>query len=106
MAADQSQGCARFSRRALLRCAGRGVVGAFVISTKPAAGQAKVSKQVVAYQDHPDGSKRCDCCTQFEAPDACKVVQGPVTPAGSCRLFVLKRRQASDRPVIEPTVPS
>ena len=106
MAADRSRGYAGFSRRLLLRCIGSWAVAAFVIDVNPAAAQAKVSKQVVAYQDHPDGSKRCDRCAQFEPPDACKVVQGPIAPSGSCRLFVLKRQQASDRPLIEPVVPS
>jgi hypothetical protein len=45
----------------------------------------------VNYQDHPDGDKRCDKCTQFQPPDACKVVDGSISPQGSCRIFILNR---------------
>jgi hypothetical protein len=48
----------------------------------------KISKKAVAYQDHPDGEKRCERCAQFQPPDACKVVEGPISPQGSCRIFI------------------
>jgi hypothetical protein len=48
----------------------------------------KISKKAVAYQDHPDGDKRCEKCAQFQPPDACKMVEGPISPQGSCRIFV------------------
>ena len=83
-----------FSRRTLLQIACGGAITGLGIA-KNAAAQPKVSKQVVVYQDHPDGSKRCDRCTQFEPPNGCKVVQGPISPEGSCRLFVPLRQQAS-----------
>ena len=56
------------------------------ISSGPA--QPKISKIAVNYQDHPDGNKRCDKCIQFQPPDACKVVEGTISPQGSCRIFV------------------
>ena len=55
---------------------------------KPAAATIKISKAAVAYQDHPEGEKRCDKCVQFQPPDACKMVEGPISPEGSCRIFV------------------
>ena len=76
-------------RRALLRYA-IGVAGGLVIScgsSNDAIAAAKISKRAVAYQDHPDGEKRCEKCAQFQPPDACKVVEGPVGPQGSCRIF-------------------
>ena len=51
----------------------------------------KISKQAVAYQDHPDGDKRCDKCVQFQPPHACKLVDGTINPAGSRRIFVPMR---------------
>jgi hypothetical protein len=51
--------------------------------------QPKISKVAVNYQDHPDGDKRCDKCVQFQPPDACKMVEGTISPQGSCRIFVL-----------------
>ena len=47
----------------------------------------KISKTAVAYQDRPDGDKRCDKCAQFQPPDACKMVEGRISPQGSCRIF-------------------
>ena len=52
----------------------------------------KISKKAVAYQDHPDGDKECAKCAQFQPPDACKMVEGPISPQGSCRIFVPVRQ--------------
>jgi hypothetical protein len=83
-------GSARLSRRSLLGGA-ISVVGILGVAPKPAAAQPKISKVAVNYQDHPDGDKRCDKCVQFQPPDACKVVDGAISPQGSCRIFVLSR---------------
>ena len=80
---------ARLSRRSLLG----GVIGAAgILGATPnqANAQPKISKVAVNYQDHPDGDKRCDKCAQFQPPDACKVVEGSISPEGSCRIFILK----------------
>ena len=80
---------ARLSRRSLLG----GVIGAAGIlgaTLNQANAQPKISKVAVNYQDHPDGDKRCDKCAQFQPPDACKVVEGSISPEGSCRIFILK----------------
>jgi hypothetical protein len=58
----------------------------------PAAAAPKISKKAVAYQDHPDGDKECAKCAQFQPPDACKMVEGPISPQGSCRIFVPVRQ--------------
>jgi len=74
-----------------------GVVGASVLfhdMPHPAAAVIKVSQKTVAYRDHPEGDKRCDKCVQFQPPDACKMVDGPISPNGYCQLFVLKRQSA------------
>ena len=81
-------GSARLSRRSLLG----GAIGAIgILGGAPdlAKAQPKISKVAVNYQDHPDGDKRCDKCVQFQPPDACKVVDGTISPQGSCRIFVL-----------------
>jgi hypothetical protein len=76
-------------RRALLQyaIAAAGGLAACCGSPDDATAAPKISKRAVAYQDHPDGEKRCEKCTQFQPPDACKVVEGPVSPQGSCRIF-------------------
>jgi hypothetical protein len=63
-----------------------GVLGG--TAAKTAVASPKISKKAVAYQDHPDGDKRCDKCAQFQPPDACKMVEGQINPQGSCRIFV------------------
>lgn len=49
-----------------------------------------VSKQDAQYQDQPKGEQRCSSCTNFQAPSACLVVEGTVTPNGWCKLFKAK----------------
>ena len=84
---------APLGRRALLRYA-VGAAGGIAICyapLRPAIAAPKISKKAVAYQDHPEGDKRCEKCAQFQPPDACKMVEGPISPEGSCRIFVPAR---------------
>ena len=46
-----------------------------------------ISKAAVAYQDQPQGGRECDKCLQFVSPDGCKIVEGTISPHGSCRIF-------------------
>ena len=84
----------QMSRRAFLRASGGVAVGGIVVETtsRRAAASAKLSQQVVAYQDHPDGGKRCDQCTHFQAPNACRIVAGVIRPDGYCRFFTARNR--------------
>ena len=52
----------------------------------------KISQKAVAYQDHPEGDKRCEKCAQFQAPNGCKMVDGPINPQGYCRIFAPLRQ--------------
>ena len=45
---------------------------------------------VVAYQDTPKNSQQCDGCIQFQAPNACQVVDGTISPTGWCKLWTKK----------------
>lgn len=54
-------------------------------------------RETLAYQDRsPDPHKACDHCAQYvEASSAsvcggCKVLKGPVSPAGTCKVFAPK----------------
>jgi hypothetical protein len=76
-------------RYALGAAGGMAICGA---PPNPATAAPKISKKAVAYQDHPDGDKQCERCTQFQPPDACKMVEGPISPQGSCRIFVPMRQ--------------
>ena len=66
---------------------GAAILGPTVAST-PA--DAKPSQKLVGYQDTPKGNLRCDNCLQFEPPSSCKVVEGDVSPAGWCKVYVKK----------------
>jgi hypothetical protein len=67
-------------------------VAIYCVSPNLAAASPKISKTAVAYQDHPDGDKRCEKCAQFQAPDGCKMVEGAISPQGSCRIFMPLRQ--------------
>jgi hypothetical protein len=83
-----------FSRRALLFrvVTTVGAAALFSVAAGDANGQPKISKKAVAYQDHPEGDRRCDKCIQFQPPDGCKIVDGQISPQGCCRIFVLAQR--------------
>ena len=80
----------RISRRRLL---GRGVAGAAAAAI--AAGVAgerawaayKVPKSQAGYKEVARGGARCDRCIQFLPPSGCKIVDGAVSPQGSCNFF-------------------
>src|SRR6266852_4083692 len=97
---------ALISRRSLLHGA-VGVAGAAAIhgaTPIPATGAPKISQKAVAYQDHPDGDKRCDKCVQFQPPSACKMVDGTISPQGSCRIFVPNRQALQRSMTVSSTV--
>ena len=58
-------------------------------SSRSAAG-APVSQQDAQYKDQPSGQQRCSMCANFQAPSACLVVVGTVSPNGWCKLFKAK----------------
>jgi hypothetical protein len=54
------------------------------------AAQQKRSQGDAKYQTAPKGDQRCEGCANFQAPNACKFVQGDISPSGWCQLFVKK----------------
>ena len=82
---------ARVSRRSLLRTAAVAAGGAAILGTaasRPA--EAKAQPKIVGYQDTPHGAQQCDNCSQFVAPDSCKVVDGKISPTGWCKVYAKK----------------
>ncbi len=77
-----------FSRRTVLI----GAAGAVPLLALGATGAraAKLSQSAVRYQDSPKEGKRCDGCNLFIAPNACKSVDGKISPSGWCALWVKK----------------
>jgi hypothetical protein len=84
----------RISRRKVLTVAA-GVAGAAtgvaaIVGTSTPARAAKASQKSVKYQGSPKGDARCDNCALFEAPNACKTVEGPIAPEGWCMVYAKK----------------
>ena len=66
------------------------VTGSILGENRGAIAQTKAAKSVVAYQDTPHEGQSCATCLQFEPPSGCKVVEGTVSPAGWCKIYVKK----------------
>jgi hypothetical protein len=79
------------SRRVMLSSAAL-ALGAAATGTAAIRAQAqqKISQANAKYQDHPNGTQECDGCIQFQAPNACKIVESPINPKGWCQFFGAK----------------
>jgi len=55
-----------------------------------AGAQQKLTQATATYQDQPKGQQSCAACFNFQPPDACKFVQGAISPNGWCLLFAPK----------------
>lgn len=88
---DGKQDRKGFSRRVVIArtalAVGAAATGA--VATRALA-QQKISQANAKYQDHPNGNNECDGCVQFQAPNACKIVEGPINPKGWCQFFGAK----------------
>jgi len=67
-----------------------GLAGAALVPGRATAGTSKLDQRSAAYQPTPKGKARCDNCTQWQQPDACKVVAGKINPAGWCVVYARK----------------
>ena len=77
-------------RSALARCVvSVTAVLAFLKSTTR-ADAAKMAQAVAGYQASPKGSQQCDNCTLFEPPNACRLIDGTISPTGWCRFYAKK----------------
>ena len=52
--------------------------------------QTKIAKAMLMYQDTPKDGNHCGICAQFEPPDQCKIVEGPINAHGWCAAFAPK----------------
>jgi hypothetical protein len=57
---------------------------------RAAAAGSKLPPSDAGYQATPRGKARCEVCVNYQAPSACKVVDGPISPNGWCSLFAPK----------------
>ena len=63
-----------------------GGVGLATIVSKEA--EAKIKPALVGYQDSPKDGHDCKGCKLFEPPNACKSVDGVISPNGWCKLWL------------------
>jgi hypothetical protein len=77
------------SRRGALK-AGLALLGIGVIVQAHAQDAEKLAQNIVQYQPTPKGNARCRLCGNFIAPNACKIVTGPIVPQGWCVAFAPK----------------
>jgi len=85
--------CRRISRRVVLTSAvlSLGAATAAAVVSQVAA-QQKISQADAKYQTTPKGDQRCDGCANFQPPNACKFVEGNISPNGWCQLFGAKTK--------------
>lgn len=74
------------SRREVIGTIAGGVSAGMLFRT-PTRASDKMTRQQAQYQDMPNGIYSCGLCTLFEAPNACKVVEGEVSKDGWCKAF-------------------
>jgi hypothetical protein len=88
MKMTESNASACVSRRTVLIAA----AGAAPLLALGATGAraAKMAQTAVKYQPTPKDGKQCDGCNLFVAPNACKSVDGAISPKGWCALWVKK----------------
>ena len=67
-----------------------GATGVSLTAPRAYAVPAKLPPDQVHYQATPNGDARCELCANWQAPGACKLVAGPISPSGWCSLFAKK----------------
>ncbi len=81
------------SRRRLLSAgallaAGGAMLGAAAANSARAS--SKAAQNSVSYRPKPQGRARCDNCSQWQPPAACKLVDGQISPSGWCAIYAPK----------------
>ena len=83
--------CRRISRRMVLSGTALALGAAATTgAVSQSRAQQKLSQADAKYQTTPKGDQRCDACVNFQPPNACKFVQGDISPSGWCQLFAKK----------------
>lgn len=59
-------------------------------AVRTAAAQEKLAPDIVQYQKTPKDGAKCSACVNFVAPNACKIVDGTISPEGWCVAFAPK----------------
>jgi High potential iron-sulfur protein len=84
------QSSAPSRRTILLRGAAYAAGTAIAFCAVPRANAAKMAQPAAAYQATPKGPQQCDNCLLFQAPNACQIVDGEISPSGWCKFYAKK----------------
>jgi len=88
---ERSDVRSQISRRTvILQSVGGAAGAAALVFAKPRAAAAKMAPAGAAYQDAPKGDQQCSNCSLFQAPSACQLVDGTISPSGWCKYWVKK----------------
>ena len=63
---------------------------AALLSPVTDAKAAKMAQAAAGYQDSPKGAQQCDGCALFQAPNACQLIDGNISPSGWCKFWAKK----------------
>ena len=75
------------SRRRFLGRTALGSLSTALALVPAPASATQLAQAQVGYQDQPHEGKRCELCIHYLKPNGCKLVTGPVSAQGWCRLF-------------------
>src|SRR5580692_8619387 len=65
-------------------------VGGGIAPLRASAVPVKLPQGEIGYQPAPKGKARCELCVNWQAPNACKLVAGAISPTGWCGLFAAR----------------
>ncbi len=77
------------TRRNVLRT-GLALVGVAAAARAARAQDQKIAQELVQYQAEPKEGAKCSGCAQFQAPNACAIVVGNISPNGWCVAYAPK----------------
>ena len=63
-----------------------------VMAAAGARAQDKIAQAQVQYQATPKDGNKCSTCVNFDAPAACKIVAGTISPNGWCIAYAPKEQ--------------
>lgn len=80
------------SRRRMLKSTAGLAIGTLFLGTLGVAGSvsaaaAKMPQKAVDYQDHAKAGHSCNSCKDFQGPQSCRTVEGPIQPSGWCNKY-------------------
>lgn len=74
----------------IVAVSGGALLAASHSSAALSAPDKKYSQKQAHYQPIPKSGQRCQTCALWQPPTACEQVEGQISPAGWCMLYVQK----------------